>query len=127
MRRLLLTLALVLSASMLNAQTASTSNVAPRTSAPTSAVLEYRAWAATSDLPTFVINTTPNERGKINVDLNLGSLVMTGGSTNVRLTWLPLLAPLPGSVPTTTSVMPDAFALNHVEFPWRKGLRPRFR
>ncbi len=126
MRHLLTALVLTLSATLLSAQTASTANVPPRTSAPTSALLEYRAWAATSDLPTFVVNTTPNEPG-IKVDMNLASLAVTGGSTNVRVTWLPLLAPLPGSVPTTTSVMPDAFALNHVEFPWRKGLRPRFR
>jgi hypothetical protein len=109
---------------MLSAQTASTSDVGPRTNAPTSSSLEYQARAATSGLPTFVVNTPPETPSKVRIHMNFASLQMTGGRTNLRVTWLPLLAPLPGSVPTTTSVMPDAFALNHVEFPWRKGLRP---
>src|SRR5258708_28873176 len=104
MRHLLTALVLTLSATLLSAQTASTANVPPRTSAPTSALLEYRAWAATSDLPTFVVNTTPNEPG-IKVDMNLASLAVTGGSTNARVTWLPPPAPPPGSLPTTTSLL----------------------
>jgi len=34
----------------------------------------------------------------------------------------PLLAPLHGSVPGTTRVLPDAFSLNHVVFPGGPGL-----
>jgi hypothetical protein len=109
---------------MLSAQTATTSDVGPRTFDPTYAGLEYKARAATAGLPTFVVNTTPETPGRVNVDVNVGSLVITSRHTNVRIAWLPILAPLPGSVPTTTSVMPDAIALNHVEYPWRKGLRP---
>ena len=124
MRHVLTALLLALSASVVSAQTASTSDVGPRTFDPTFAGLEYNARAATSGLPTFVVNTTPLTPGKVDVDINFGSLVITSRHTNVRIAWLPILAPLPGSVPTTTSVMPDAFALNHVEYPWRKGLRP---
>jgi hypothetical protein len=124
MRHVLTALLLALSASIVSAQTASTSDVGPRTSFPVFAGLEYKARAATSGLPTFVVNTTPETPGRVNVDVNVGSLVITSRHTNARIAWLPILAPLPGSVPTTTSVMPDAFALNHVEYPWRKGLRP---
>ena len=124
MRRLLPALLLTLSATVVSAQTASTSDVGPRVFSPTFPTLEYQARAATSGLPTFVVNTSPETPSKVRVHMNFASLQTTGGKTNVRVTWLPLLAPLPGSVPTTTSVMPDAFALNHVEYPWRKGLRP---
>lgn len=109
MKRIILVVALALSAATVRAQTASTSNVAPRTSAPTSAMLEYRARAETSNLPTFVVNS---QRGQ------------PKSQTVVRVG---LTAPLPGSVPTTTRVMPDAFALLHTEYPWRKGLHPKFR
>jgi len=34
-----------------------------------------------------------------------------------RVGFLPILAPLPGSVPTTRGGMPDAFALNHLTIP----------
>jgi len=106
MKRLLIALTLVAAATALRAQTATTSSVAPHTFSPTSALPDYRARAETSELPTFVINS---QRGqpKHNTVVRIG-----------------LLAPLPGSVPTTTSVMPDAFALLRTEYPWRKGLRP---
>ena len=125
MKRLLLALSIALTATALSAQTATTSNVAPRTVAPTSAATDYRARTATEGLPTFIVNTAPNEGGRgVDTDVHLGSVSVTGGQTNVRVAWLPLLAPLPGSVPTTTSVMPDGFALTGLELPWRKGLRP---
>lgn len=107
MKRIILLVAIALSAATLSAQTASTTNVAPRTSAPTSAILEYRARAETANLPTFVVNS---QRGQPKSD----TVVRVG-----------LTAPLPGSLPSTTSVMPDAFALLHTELPWRKGLHPR--
>ena len=124
MKKLPLVLFSILVTGALSAQTASTTNVAPRTTSPTSALLDYEARVATSDLPTFVVTTPTREPGQRNLDVNVGSLVWTGGDTNARVAWLPILAPLPGSVPTTTSVMPDAFALNRTELPWRKGLRP---
>jgi hypothetical protein len=34
-----------------------------------------------------------------------------------RIGYLPILAPLHGSVPATTKVWPDAFSLNHMELP----------
>ena len=34
-----------------------------------------------------------------------------------------LREPLPGSVPANTSVLPTAFALNHVSFPYRPGYK----
>ncbi len=109
MKRFLIALTLIASATALRAQTATTSSVAPHTFSPTSALPDYRARAETSELPTFVINS---QRGQ------------PKSKTVVRIGFL---APLPGSVPTTTSVMPDAFALLHTEYPWRKGLRPGSR
>lgn len=109
MKRLIFALAVSLSAATLSAQTASTTNVAPRTFTPTSSALEYTARAETADLPTFVVN---NQKGQ----------------PKSTTTWhIGLFAPLPGSVPTTTRVMPDAFSLLHTEYPWRKGLHPKFR
>jgi hypothetical protein len=57
----------------------------------------------------------------------LGSLSATRGDLRVRVAWLPVLAPFPGSVPSTTSVMPDAFALLGTEYPYRPGMKPARR
>ena len=124
MKKLTIVLFFILATGTLSAQTASTSNVPPRTTTPTGAFLDYQARVATSDLPTFVINPPKSEPGQHKLEVYFGSLVWTGGDTTARIAWLPILAPLPGSVPTTTSVMPDAFSLLHTELPWRKGLRP---
>jgi hypothetical protein len=125
MRKLAIVLFMTLATAALSGQTASTSNVAPRTFSPTSALVDYEARVATSDLPTFVMSRSPHAPGERDLDVEVGGLVLKGGNTTVRVAWLPILAPFPGSVPTTTSVMPDAFSLLRTELPWRKGLRPR--
>ena len=38
-----------------------------------------------------------------------------------------LREPLPGSVPANTSVLPTAFALNHVSFPYKPGFKSATR
>ena len=53
-----------------------------------------------------------------------GVVRVTDHNTRYTIAYLPLLAPLPGSVPSTTSTIPTAFALNHVTFPYKKGQRP---
>lgn len=45
-------------------------------------------------------------------------------AARINIAYLPVLEPLPGSVPSTTSVIPTAFALNHTSFPEKKP-RPR--
>jgi hypothetical protein len=56
-----------------------------------------------------------------------GAVVVTTHAAQIRIAYLPLLAPLPGSVPSTTSVIPTAFMLNHVEFPQRRVTARRVR
>ena len=59
------------------------------------------------------------EENKVHV--NFGDIEFPGFGFNWRLGYLPFLAPLHGSVPGTTKVLPDAFSMNHVVFP---GTRP---
>ena len=59
------------------------------------------------------------QENKVHVDF--GQIEFPGLGFNWRLGYLPFLAPLHGSVPGTTRVLPDAFSMNHVIFP---GTRP---
>jgi hypothetical protein len=67
----------------------------------------------------FAANPVDSDESKIHV--NFGTIEFPGFGFNWRLGYLPFLAPLHGSVPATTTVLPDAFSLNHVIFP---GTRP---
>ena len=67
-----------------------------------------------------VFAATPVQpENKVHVDF--GQIEFPGLGFNWRLGYLPFLAPLHGSVPGTTKVLPDAFSMNHVIFP---GTRP---
>jgi hypothetical protein len=52
-----------------------------------------------------------------NVRIGFGVVEFRALGMDWRIGFLPFLAPLHGSVPGTTSVLPDAFSLNHVIFP----------
>jgi len=52
-----------------------------------------------------------------NFRIGLGVVEFHALGMDWRVGFLPFLAPLPGSVPGTTNVLPDAFSLNHVIFP----------
>jgi hypothetical protein len=122
-KKLAFTLLAALWATAAFAQTEATSMAPPKITVPTAAELDAQARAESADFPVFT-KSRPAEEKRRDVDLHLGSLVIQDGDTNYRLAWLPIMAPLPGSVPGTTHVLPTAFALLHTEFPYRKGLRP---
>ena len=52
-----------------------------------------------------------------NVRLGWGVVEFRAFGMQWRVGFLPLLAPLHGSVPGTTKVLPDAFSLNHLIIP----------
>lgn len=122
LKMLALSLLAALWATAAAAQTDATSKAAPKITVPTAADLDWQA-REESGVPPFVQNR-PKESPRHDVDVHLGSVVVQDGDTNVRMAYLPIMAPLPGSVPSTTQVLPTAFALLHTQFPYRKGLRP---
>jgi hypothetical protein len=52
-----------------------------------------------------------------NVHFGFGTIEFRALGMDWRIGFLPILAPLPGSVPGTTNHMPDAFSLNHLVIP----------
>jgi hypothetical protein len=60
---------------------------------------------------------TPLPEEQHDIDLDVGMVSGTDFGTRWHVAYLPLLAPLPGSVPTTTRVVPTAFALLNVPLP----------
>lgn len=52
-----------------------------------------------------------------NVRIGFGVVEFRAFGMQWRVGFLPLLAPLHGSVPGTTKVLPDAFSLNHLVIP----------
>jgi hypothetical protein len=52
-----------------------------------------------------------------NVRIGFGVVEFRAFGMQWRVGFLPLLAPLHGSVPGTTGVLPDAFSLNHMTIP----------
>ncbi|HEY4640324.1 MAG TPA: hypothetical protein VII75_03195 [Thermoanaerobaculia bacterium] len=86
-----------------------------------------RAQTTTTDAPDFsrehlrqVFAANPIESDEDNVHVGFGTIQFPALGINWHLGYLPVLAPLHGSVPGTMKVLPDAFSLNHVIFPgWR--------
>ena len=66
-----------------------------------------------------IFTTTPGEEltPQRNVHLGFGVVEFRAFGMQWRVGFLPFLAPLHGSVPGTTRVLPDAFSLNNVSFP----------
>ena len=55
------------------------------------------------------------------VQTNLGITQIHTKAANIRVAWLPLLAPLPYSFPRTTQEIPNALVLTGTEIPQRPG------
>ena len=69
----------------------------------------------------FVIitpRTTPR------VDVEIGAAQITTGAAQIRVAYLPRLAPLPTTLPHSTAEMPNAFQLLGTSLPYRPGQRP---
>jgi len=52
-----------------------------------------------------------------NLRFGFGTIEFRALGMEWRIGYLPILAPLHGSVPATTKVSPDAFSLNHMQIP----------
>jgi len=65
------------------------------------------------------IFTTEDERPELprNVRFSFGAVEFRALGMDWRISYLPIFAPLHGSVAATTKVWPDAFSLNHTEIP----------
>jgi hypothetical protein len=55
------------------------------------------------------------------VQTNVGVTQIHTKASNIRIAWLPLLAPLPYSYPRTTQEIPNALVLTGTEIPQRPG------
>ncbi len=67
--------------------------------------------------PTLVMNAPVTSR----VQTNLGITQVHTKAANIRVAWLPFLAPLPYSYPRTTQEMPNALVLTGTQIPQRAG------
>jgi len=55
------------------------------------------------------------------VQTNIGITQVHTKAANIRIAWLPLLAPLPYSYPRTTQEVPNALVLTGTQIPQRPG------
>jgi len=103
MRRLWIALLITVAATVAQAQ-----------SAPQSTQPDY-----SPDHLRQIFSTTPGDEPTPprNVRLGFGVVEFRAFGMQWRVGFLPFLAPLHGSVPGTTRVLPDAFSLNHVSIP----------
>jgi hypothetical protein len=79
------------------------------------------AMAADSSTPPLVI-IAPHAPQR--VDVEIGAVELHTGAANVRVAYLPRLAPLPTTLPHSIAEMPNAFQLTGMSMPYRAGLRP---
>jgi len=71
--------------------------------------------------PTLVV-ITPRETPR--VDVEIGAAEIHTGAAQIRIAYLPRLAPLPGTLPRSIATMPNAFELLGMSLPYRPGQRP---
>lgn len=69
----------------------------------------------------FVI-ITPKETPR--VDVEIGAAEIHTHAAQIRIAYLPRLAPLPGTLPRSIATMPNAFELLGTSLPYRRGQRP---
>lgn len=69
----------------------------------------------------FVI-ITPKETPR--VDVEIGAAEIHTHAAQIRIAYLPRLAPLPGTLPRSIAEMPNAFRLTGMSLPYRRGQRP---
>jgi len=79
------------------------------------------AMAADPPAPPLII-TAPQPPQR--VDVEIGAVELHTGAANVRIAYLPRLAPLPTTLPHSIAEMPNAFQLTGMSLPYRAGLRP---
>jgi len=81
--------------------------------------------ALAADEPTrpdpFVI-ITPKATPR--VDVEIGAAQINTHAAQIRVAYLPRLAPLPSTLPHSIAEMPNAFQLTGLSLPYRPGLRP---
>jgi hypothetical protein len=58
------------------------------------------------------------------VDVEIGAAEIHTGAAQIRIAYLPRLAPLPATLPHSTAEMPNAFQLLNVSLPYPPGQRP---
>src|SRR5437588_11836086 len=64
-----------------------------------------------------VLQINPSHQSR--VQTNIGITQIHTKAANIRIAWLPLLAPLPYSYPRTTTEVPNALVLTRTEIPQR--------
>jgi hypothetical protein len=73
--------------------------------------------------PTFaVIQPQPPQR----VDVEIGAAAIHTHAAQIRVAYLPRLAPLPNTFPRNWAEMPNALSLTGVQIPQRPGQRPAY-
>ena len=58
------------------------------------------------------------------VDVEIGAAAITTHAAQIRVAYLPRLAPLPATLPHSIAEMPNAFQLLNVSLPYRPGQHP---
>jgi len=71
--------------------------------------------------PTLVV-ITPQEPPR--VDVEIGAVALNTHAAQIRVAYLPRLAPLPGTLPHNIAEVPNAFQLTGMSLPYRPGLHP---
>lgn len=72
--------------------------------------------------PDPFIVVTPQQPPR--VDVEIGAAQINTGAAQIRIAYLPRLAPLPSTLPHSIAEMPNAFQLLNVSLPYRPGQRP---
>ncbi len=75
-----------------------------------------------SSASAFALESTPlvvQASHPSRVQTNLGMTQIHTKAANIRIAWLPLLAPLPYSYPRTTTEVPNALVLTGTQIPQR--------
>lgn len=71
--------------------------------------------------PTLVV-ITPRETPR--VDVEIGAAQINTHAAQIRVAYLPRLAPLPTTLPHSFAEMPNAFQLTGLSLPYRPGQHP---
>ena len=80
-------------------------------------LLMLTAAAFAADPEPTILQIKPPEQSR--VQTNLGITQIHTHAANIKIAWLPLLAPLPYSYPRTTQEIPNALVLTGIQIPQR--------
>ena len=81
------------------------------------ALLMLTAAAQAADPQPTVLQIKPPEQS--HVETNIGITQIHSHAADIKVAWLPLLAPLPYSYPRTTQEIPNALVLTGTQIPQR--------